>query len=370
MSQYKYKILISGGGTGGHVFPAISIAKAIKRRFPESEILFVGAQNRIEMEKVPNAGFEIIGLPVIGFERKLSFKNIVFFFKLAQSLLKAKRIVKSFKPNIAIGVGGFASGPVLYYSSRRKIPTLLQEQNSFAGVTNKILGKKASKICVAYENMDRYFSEEKIILTGNPIRKDLYLEKEKIDEAYQYFNLNKEKKVLLIIGGSLGARTINHSVRDHISNLSKTDIQIIWQTGKYFIDEANRLVKEIKAENIHVHQFINRMDYAFAVANLVVSRAGAGTISELAVLGKPVILVPSPNVSEDHQTKNAMALVEKEAAVLIKDNVSKDELIPKAMSLLDSNEELKKLSDNILKLALPKADETIVDEVQKILELK
>lgn len=361
------KILISGGGTGGHVFPAISIANALKRRFNDAEILFVGAQNRIEMEKVPAAGYEIIGLPVIGFERKISLKNITFFFKLIQSLLKAKKIVRKFQPTVAIGVGGFASGPVLYYANKRKVPTLLQEQNSFAGVTNKILGKKASRICVAYEKMDRYFPADKIVLTGNPIRKDLFVKEEEKAQAYKHFELDSSKRTILIIGGSLGARTINHSVKNYISHLANADVQIIWQTGKYYIDDANRVVKEIQSKNIMVHKFINRMDYAYAVADLVVSRAGAGTISELSALNKSVILVPSPNVAEDHQTKNAMALVEKNAAILIKDSKAIEELIPTAMNLINTEEKLNELKKNIKTLALPDADEAIIDEVEKII---
>jgi UDP-N-acetylglucosamine--N-acetylmuramyl-(pentapeptide) pyrophosphoryl-undecaprenol N-acetylglucosamine transferase len=365
----KYKILISGGGTGGHVFPAISIANALKKRDNSIEIQFVGAQNRIEMEKVPAAGYEIIGLPVIGFERKLSFKIFLFFIKLFQSIIQAKKIVKTFKPDIAIGVGGFASGPVLYYANRKKIPTLIQEQNSYAGVTNKILGKKAQKICVAYDNMERYFPADKIILTGNPIRKELFNQVNK-NEAIQHFGLVNDKKTLLIIGGSLGARTINHSIKNYMNELSNSNLQIIWQTGKYFIDEANRLVKEMQSKNIHVLKFIDRMDFAYSVADLVISRAGAGTISELSMLGKPVILVPSPNVSEDHQTKNAMSLVGKEAAILVKDDQAIKDLIPLALSTINDSKELEKLSNNITKIGIANSDELIVDEIYKILESK
>ncbi len=362
------KIIISGGGTGGHIFPALSIARAIQRRYSNAEILFVGAHNRMEMEKVPAAGFKIIGLPVTGFQRSLSAKNLAFFPKLFISITKCKSILKTFKPDVVIGVGGYASGPLLYKAQRMKIPTLIQEQNSYAGVTNKLLASKAKKICVAYPNMERYFPKLKIELTGNPVRKDLLNINENQEEAYKHFGLNPELKTLLVIGGSLGARTINESIAGGLDDLIRKKFQIIWQTGKYFTEKANKELAKFHNHNIQVHQFINRMDLAYSTADFIISRAGAGSISELCIVGKPTILVPSPNVAEDHQTKNAMALVEKEAAVLVRDGKAKEELVTELFSLINDEEKQVKLSVNSSKLAKPDADETIVDEIIKLIK--
>ncbi len=362
------KIIISGGGTGGHVFPALSIARAIQRRYNNAEILFVGAHNRMEMEKVPAAGFKIIGLPVTGFQRSLTTKNLAFFPKLFISINKCKSILKTFKPDLVIGVGGYASGPLLYKAQRMKIPTLIQEQNSYAGVTNKLLAAKAKIICVAYQNMERYFPKLKIIVTGNPVRKDLLEINNNKREACKHFGLNSDLKTLLVIGGSLGARTINESIAGSLDELIRKKFQIIWQTGKYYNKKANRELSKYHNHNIQVHQFIDRMDLAYSTADFIISRAGAGSISELCIVAKPTILVPSPNVAEDHQTKNAMALVEKEAAILVRDSKAKDELVPELFSLIKDEENQVKLSVNISKLAKPDADEAIVDEIIKLIK--
>ena len=354
------RIIISGGGTGGHIFPAISIANAIKARYPEVEILFVGAENRMEMERVPAAGYKIIGLPVAGFNRKNLLKNIRVLIKLQKSLSLARKIIRDFKPEIAIGVGGYASGPTLKAANRIHIPTLLQEQNSYAGVTNKLLAKKASKICVAYDGMEKFFPKDKIVLTGNPIRQDLQCSEEKRKEAYDYFKLDPNKKTILVIGGSLGARTINQSMIKGLEKINQSDVQFVWQTGKYYYEEI------VHRSPFTVHPFISRMDLAYSVADLIISRAGAGSISEFCMLGKPVILVPSPNVAEDHQTKNAMALVNKNAAIMIADNDAENQLVDKALDLIHNEQELQSLSANILKLALPDAANSIVNEIEKI----
>jgi UDP-N-acetylglucosamine--N-acetylmuramyl-(pentapeptide) pyrophosphoryl-undecaprenol N-acetylglucosamine transferase len=317
MSLQRHKrIIISGGGTGGHIFPAISIANALRKLDPEIEILFVGAEGRMEMEKIPAAGYKIVGLPVTGIYRSFTFKNIKVFMKLFKSLNMAKKVIKEFNPDVVVGVGGYASGPVLRKAGKMGIPTLIQEQNSYAGVTNRLLAKRASAICVAYDNMDRYFPAEKIIKTGNPVRQTFDNIETIRGEGFSFFNLKKGFPVILVLGGSLGAWSINNTLTENINLLRDSDCQWLWQTGKHYYDNIKELVDETFNENISVHSFINRMDYAYAVADIIVSRAGAGTISELCLLGKPVILVPSPNVAEDHQTKNAMALSEKEAAVL------------------------------------------------------
>ena len=356
------RVIISGGGTGGHIFPAISIANAIKERYPEVEILFVGAENRMEMERVPAAGYKIIGLPIAGFDRKKLFRNIGVLIKLQKSLSLARKVIRDFKPEIAIGVGGYASGPTLKAANRMHIPTLLQEQNSYAGVTNKLLAKKAAKICVAYDEMEQFFPKEKIVLTGNPVRRDLQCSEEKRKEAYDYFKLDSNKKTILVIGGSLGARTINQSMIKGLGKISNSDVQFIWQTGKYYYEEI------VHRAPFTVYPFISRMDLAYSVADLIISRAGAGSISEFCMLGKPVILVPSPNVAEDHQTKNAMSLVNKNAAVMITDKDAENSLVDKALELIHNESELQSLSANILKLALPDAANSIVDEIEKILE--
>ncbi|PIF02432.1 MAG: undecaprenyldiphospho-muramoylpentapeptide beta-N-acetylglucosaminyltransferase [Draconibacterium sp.] len=361
------KVIISGGGTGGHIFPALSIANEIKRRNPDAEILFIGAKDRMEMEKVPAAGYKIIGLPVQGFPRKPSIKIFKFFSSLYKSLIKAKKIVKEFQPDVAVGVGGFASGPTLYAASKRNIPTLIQEQNSYAGMTNKLLGKRVDKICVAYDKMQRYFPEKKIIYTGNPIRANLINREVEKSEACKYFNLNSDKKVVLIVGGSLGARSINNAVLANINELAKIDIEVIWQTGAYYYDKIVEATKNTCPQNIHIHKFITKMDYAYEAADLIISRSGAGTISELCLIGKPVILVPSPNVAEDHQTKNTMALVEKEAAILIKDNEIEQKIVSSINNLLQNEQQLEMLSKNIKKLAMPNATSSIVNEIEKLL---
>jgi len=356
------RVIISGGGTGGHIFPAISIANAIKARYPEVEILFVGAENRMEMERVPAAGYKIIGLPIAGFDRKNLFRNIGVLIKLQKSLSLARKVIRDFKPEIAIGVGGYASGPTLKAANRMHIPTLLQEQNSYAGVTNKLLAKKAAKICVAYDEMEQFFPEEKIVLTGNPVRRDLQCSEEKRKEAYDYFQLDPNKKTILVIGGSLGARTINQSMMKVLEKINNSDVQFIWQTGKYYYEEI------VHHAPFTVYPFISRMDLAYSVADLIISRAGAGSISEFCMLGKPVILVPSPNVAEDHQTKNAMSLVNKNAAIKIADKDAENQLVDKALELIHNESELQSLSANILKLALPDAANSIVDEIEKILK--
>jgi UDP-N-acetylglucosamine--N-acetylmuramyl-(pentapeptide) pyrophosphoryl-undecaprenol N-acetylglucosamine transferase len=371
-----YRIIISGGGTGGHIFPAISIANAVKERFPDAEILFVGAEDRMEMERVPAAGYKIAGLPVSGFDRSKLLKNIQVLTRLLKSLRLAKKILREFKPDIAIGVGGYASGPVLRVAASMGIPTLIQEQNSYAGVTNKLLAKKAHAICVAYDGMEKFFPSDKIILTGNPVRKNLLPDiagdvsdrTEKRAEACRFFSLSPEKKIILVIGGSLGARTINRSVQNRLDEIVTSGVQLIWQTGRYYYNEAKGSLTEYEDAPIRCFDFITRMDYAYAAADLVISRAGAGTISELCLLGKPVILVPSPNVAEDHQTKNAFALVRKEAAACVADIEAEQELIPMALAIVKEEAALLSLSEHIKTLALPDSAERIVDEMVKIME--
>lgn len=362
------KIIISGGGTGGHIFPAISIANAIRERWNEAEIVFVGAQDRMEMERVPAAGYKIIGLPVAGFDRRNLLKNFSVIVKLLKSLRTARRIIAGFQPDIAVGVGGYASGPMLKAASANGIPTLLQEQNSYAGVTNKMLAQKASRICVAYEGMERFFPKEKIVLTGNPTRQDLVVSEENRREGYRFFNLDPDKKTILMVGGSLGARTLNDSIVAAFSQLEKADVQVIWQCGKYYFKEMTDLQTQGKIPaNVHLLDFVSRMDYAYSVADLIISRAGAGSISEFCLLGKPVILVPSPNVAEDHQTQNALALVKKDAAVMVTDAEAKTRLFDTALNLVADNEKLKSLSGNITKLAQKDSARRIVDEIEKIL---
>lgn len=363
------KIIISGGGTGGHIFPAIAIANAIKGRYPDADILFVGAENRMEMQKVPAAGYKIIGLQVAGFNRKNLLKNIPVLWKLRKSMNKAKKILKEFNPQIAIGVGGYASGPTLKIAESLGIPTLIQEQNSYAGVTNKLLAKKAAKICVAYEGMDRFFPKDKIVLTGNPCRQDLLNTDITKDEAIKFFELDPSKKTILIVGGSLGSRTINRSVIQNVNKIKESNVQIIWQCGQiHFFDLKVELSHIIDSGNIHLFDFIGRMDLAYKAADLVISRAGASSISELSILAKPVILVPSPNVAEDHQTKNAMALVNKDAAILIKDTDASEQLIDTALSTINDQNRLTLLSKNIVKLAQLNSADRIVDEVEKLIK--
>ncbi len=362
------RVIISGGGTGGHIFPAVSIANAIKEKLPTAEILFVGAEGRMEMEKVPAAGYSIIGLPIQGLYRSLTLKNIKVIAKAISSLSKAKKIIKDFKPDIAIGVGGYASGPLLWQASSMGIPTLIQEQNSYAGVTNKLLAKKASKICVAYQNMDRFFPADRIIYTGNPVRQNLLDGVNKKEEGYKHFGLDPMKKTILVVGGSLGARTINESLKLGLEKIaSDKNIQVIWQTGKFYIEDVRKSVSEmgIDTTNLYISDFIPNMDLAYSIADLVVSRAGASSISELSLLKKACILVPSPNVSEDHQRKNAMALVEKDAAIMITDDKSREELVDTMLALVKNEEQLNSLRNNITSFACPSAAEQIAIEVFK-----
>lgn len=368
MTTRTIKIIISGGGTGGHIFPAIAIADALRNSGKEVEILFVGALGRMEMEKVPAAGYNIEGLWISGLQRKLTIDNLSFPFKLISSINKSKQILKKFNPDIVIGVGGYASGPLLYAAAKKGIPTLIQEQNSFPGITNKILANKVNKICVAFQGMEKYFPKEKLVLTGNPVRKEMVDIKDKRDKAFAYFELDKNKKTLLVIGGSLGALTINKSILIGLNTLVNNSIQVIWQTGKSFYKEA---IETTNASSIHwvkIFDFINKMDLAYAAADLVISRAGAIAVSELALVAKPTILVPSPNVTEDHQTKNAMALVNLEAAVLVKDMEAKDNLIAKAIELFNDKEKQDTLITNIRKLALNNAAEKITSEIFTLLK--
>jgi len=360
------KIIISGGGTGGHIFPAIAIANALKKLDPATEILFVGAEGRMEMEKVPAAGYNIIGLDIQGIQRGSVWKNVLFPFKLIKSVNKALKIIKDFKPDAAVGVGGYASGPLLYAASLKDIPYLIQEQNSYAGVTNKWLGKKAKKICVAFDGMDQFFPFGKIIKTGNPVRKESVNIGGKHMQALELYKLSAFKKTILVIGGSLGARTLNNSIMAGLDKIIAADVQIIWQTGKFYYKGIIEKLGENYHPDIRMVEFLNRMDLAYAAADIIISRAGAGTIAELCVIKKPVILVPSPNVAEDHQTKNALALVQENAAVFVADRDAEAKLVDKALELLNDKETQKKLSDNIGKMAMPDADEVIAEEVTKM----
>ena len=365
----RLRIIISGGGTGGHIFPAISIANAIKELRPNTEILFVGAEGRMEMHRVPAAGYPIKGLPVAGFNRKNILKNIPVLIKLFKSQHLAKRIVKEFRPHAAVGVGGYASGPTLKVAGGMGIPTLLQEQNSYAGVTNKLLAKQAKKICVAYEGMERFFDKKKIILTGNPVRQGLLNHSKTREEAIATFGLDPSKRTILILGGSLGARTINQCLMENLDKVKSSDIQFIWQTGKIYIEEAKAAVaKAGEVPMLHVTDFISDMATAYCAADLVISRAGAGSISEFCLLQKPVILVPSPNVAEDHQTKNALALVNKDAALYVKDMEAKELLLDKAIEAVKQPDLLKNLSKNIAELAFADSANIIAKEVIKLAE--
>ena len=368
METNNIRVIVSGGGTGGHIFPALSIANAVKARCPGAEILFVGAENRMEMQRVPAAGYKIIGLPVSGFDRKNLLKNIAVLWRLMKSRREARRIIRDFRPQVAVGVGGYASGPTLKEAANMGIPTLLQEQNSYAGVTNKLLAKQASCICVAYEGMERFFPKEKIKLTGNPVRQNLLEATITHDEAVRTFGLDPTKKTILIVGGSLGARTLNESMLSAWDTLKESGVQFIWQTGKYYHEQITTALKGRELKNVHVCDFISNMDAAYAAADLVISRAGAGSISEFCLLGKAVILVPSPNVSEDHQTKNALALVSKDAALYVKDAEATEKLIPLALATITDGEKLAQLSRNILTLALPGSAEVIADEVIALAE--
>lgn len=361
------RVIISGGGTGGHIFPAIAIADEIKRRNPSVEILFVGAVGKMEMEKVPAAGYKIEGLKIAGFQRKLTFSNFLLPFKIAASLFNAYKIIKRFKPQVVIGVGGYASGPTLQAATFLKLPTLIQEQNSFPGKTNKILSCKVNKICTAYEGLEKFFPADKIILTGNPVRPEMVDTTGKREDAFKFYELDPKKKTILVIGGSLGARTLNDSVKYHLTELKQREIQVLWQCGKIYVNAIREELKDRNLESIKIVEFIARMDYAYAMADVIISRAGAISVSELCLVGKPVMLVPSPNVAEDHQTKNAMALVSKNAAILVKDIEAHSTLVPTAIEILSNPEEQEKLSNEIKKLGKPNATATIVDEIEKII---
>ncbi len=362
------KFIISGGGSGGHIFPAIAIANSLKETYPNCEILFVGAKDKMEMEKVPAAGFKIEGLWISGFQRSLSPKNLSFPFKVISSLKKAKKIIKNFKPELVIGVGGFASGPTLYQAAKMGIPTLIQEQNSYPGITNIILSKKVDKICVAYDNMEKYFPAKKIYFTGNPIRKDVVQINGKREEALKYFGLSADKPVVLVVGGSLGARTINEAIEKHIRDFYSRGIQLIWQTGKKYFPQADTAVKAVGENGITATAFITKMDLAYAAADIVVSRAGAIAISELCVVRKPVILVPSPFVAEDHQTKNALALMTNHAAVLVKDVELEEKLMHEIIRLVDNEVDRQNLINNITQMGVEDATMAIVSVANSLLK--
>lgn len=365
----SYRIVISGGGTGGHIFPAISIANTFKERYPDAELLFVGADDRMEMERVPAAGYQIVGLPVCGFDRKHKLKNIGVLRKLFKSLRIAKKLLRKFKPDVVVGVGGYASGPTLWAASSLGIPTLIQEQNSYAGVTNKLLAKRVSAICVAYEGMERFFPKERLVLTGNPIRKDLEESSNAREEAAKYFKLDPTRKTVLVIGGSLGARTINHGIYNGLTHLLDADIQLIWQTGRFYYESVRKQMETINTKGLVWYaDFIAQMNYAYAAADLVVSRAGASSISELCILKKPSILVPSPNVAEDHQTKNALAIVNKNAAEMIADKEAEARLTDTIIRLVSDSEKLYQFSERIGLLAKHRSAECIVDEIEKIMK--
>lgn len=359
------KFILSGGGTGGHIYPAIAIADELKSRYPEAEFLFVGAKDRMEMQKVPQAGYPIVGLWIRGIDRKITLQNMLFPVKLMSSLIKSAGIIRRFKPDVVIGTGGFAGGPILKMAERKSIPTLIQEQNSFAGVTNKWLAAGASVICVGHENMERYFPKEKIVLTGNPVRKDLLEIDSKKEEGLNKFKLDPDKKTLLVLGGSLGARTINETIAKQVDFLLNLGVQIIWQCGKLYHDRFSALNER---ENIQVHAFLDNMDLAYAAADFVISRSGATTVSELCLVGKPVVFIPSPNVAEDHQTKNAMSLVTKNAALMIKEADLDSEFESVFEKLINSEEKQKELSVNIKKMAKPNATADIVNEIEKLIK--
>jgi len=370
LKMSSYKVIISGGGTGGHIYPAIAIAKKILEISKDSEILFVGAKGRMEMEKVPEEGFEIVGLNVVGIQRSMSInailKNLKFPFLLLKSFNHARKIIKDFQPNIVVGVGGYASGPTLRMAHSLKIPTLIQEQNSYAGLTNKWLSKKTKKICVAYENMNQFFEKNKLVLTGNPVRKDIKNLDAKLSEAKTYFKVFKNEKVILVLGGSLGAKSINEGILNSIYTIKDQPIKLLWQVGKRYFESIENQLNQINIPNVKALAFIKRMDLAYSLADIVISRAGALSISELTLAGKPSILVPSPNVSEDHQTKNAMSLVNKSAAILVEDKQT-DSLLRTAMDLLKEENQLNTISKNAKKMGKPNASEDIVNEIFKLI---
>ena len=362
--KQSVNILLSGGGTGGHIYPAIAIADELKKRYPNANFLFVGASDRMEMEKVPQAGYKIEGLNISGIQRSLSAKNLAFPFKLIQSLYRANKIIKIFRPKVVIGTGGFASGPTLFMANKKKIPSIIQEQNSFPGITNKLLAKKVKKICVAYDGLEDFFPKEKIIKTGNPVRQDLLEISDKRKEAIRFFKLDENKKTLVVLGGSLGARVINQTIEKYLNNILVNNVQIIWQTGKLYIYEYE---KYNKTEGVHVYEFIQKMDLLYAASDIIISRAGAGTISELCIVGKPIIFIPSPNVAEDHQTKNALAITSNDAALMLKEN-ELEKFQTTFNELINDVEKQKLLSHNIKKMALPNATKHIVDEIEKYIK--
>ena len=364
--EKELRVIISGGGTGGHIFPAVSIANAVKALRPDAKILFVGALGRMEMQRVPAAGYEIKGLPICGFDRRNLLKNFKVLYKIWKSQRMAKQIIKDFQPQVAVGVGGYASGPTLNKAAAMGIPCLIQEQNSYAGVTNKLLAKKAEKICVAYEGMERFFPAEKIILTGNPVRQALLDTTVSHEDAVKSFGLDPTKKTILLVGGSLGAKTINDSVLQHLDLVKSSDVQFIWQTGKYYSAAIAEQLKGQDIPNLKVTDFISDMGAAYKAADLVISRAGASSISEFCLIGKPVILVPSPNVAEDHQTKNALALSTRDAAIYVKDAEAPATLLELALKTVNDDAKLKSLSENVLRLALPNSAEIIAKEVIKL----
>lgn len=359
----KYKFILSGGGTGGHIYPAIAIANELKLQFPDAEFLFVGAKDKMEMQKVPQAGYEIKGLWIAGLQRKLTLQNMMFPLKLATSLLESRRIIRQFKPNVVIGTGGFASGPLLQAAGGAGIPTVIQEQNSFPGITNKLLSKKANAICVAYENLERFFPKEKIVLTGNPVRQDLIDIDSKREDAIAFYGLDSNKKTLLVLGGSLGARRVNQLIEKELQSILSQDVQIIWQCGKLYFEDY----KKYNQQNVRVVDFIERMDFVYASADVIISRAGASSVSELCIVGKPVIFIPSPNVAEDHQTKNAQAIVNAKGAVLLKESDLESQFSIVFEALLKDKGKQSQLSENIKKLARPNAVKVIVEEIKKLL---
>ena len=366
-AQQPYKLIISGGGTGGHIFPAIAIANTFRERHPNAEILFVGALGRMEMTRVPEAGYKIIGLWISGLQRKLTWSNLSLPFKLISSYFKARRIIGDFKPHAVIGTGGYASGPIMLAAISKNIPSLLQEQNSYAGITNKRLGKKVGRVCVAYPNMDNYFPKNKVVVTGNPVRKDILDVDSKRNQSRNHFGLSPNGKTLLILGGSLGARTINESILSGLDQLVDAQVQVIWQTGKIYFEDIKRRVADKDLRNIHVHDFLKQMDLAYACSDVVISRAGALSISEISLAKKPCILVPSPNVAEDHQTKNAMALSNENAAVTIKDAEAGRLLVSEALKLIYDDQRCAMLTENISRFGKPHAAEEIVDEIEKLI---
>lgn len=364
----ELRVIISGGGTGGHIFPAVSIANAIKAKHPEAKILFVGAEGRMEMQRVPAAGYEIKGLPIKGFNRAHKLKNFSVLWDLFKSLRLARRIIKNFRPMVAVGVGGYASGATLYECAKMGIPCLIQEQNSYAGVTNKLLAKRVRKICVAYEGMERFFPADKIIMTGNPVRQNVLDSPLSVGDARKAFGLDPDKKTILIVGGSLGARTMNESIQQHLDLVKDSGLQFIWQTGKYYNAKIMEFMKGKELPNLKILDFVSDMGAAYKAADLVISRAGASSISEFQLIGKPVILVPSPNVAEDHQRKNAMALVNRHAALYVEDAEAPDKLLKLAIETVNNDDELKALGENVKKMGLKNAADVIADEVLKLIK--